>query len=786
MRRRRRAFAAAAARFVVLLLLAASATARGETGYFGVAQVSINPTTPILLAGYAGRTVEATQIQQDITAQAAAFGAGADASLLITFDSTGVPTSFVDSVASAISAAHGIPRERVNIAVTHSHNAPEIAGYATNILTPTATQQQHIDTYTQLVATRLMQAADQALANRTPGNTLTWGVGSAQFGQNRRGQAIAPNDHDLPVLRITDAGGATKAIVTSYATHGTTLNNNLVSGDWPGYAREKIQELYPGSVALVMLGAAGDSDPQPRVGPSSVTYAQDHGQEVANEVQRLVSNNLLRPASFAINAAHTDLSLDYATELTLGDPGGARLAPSPGALPYGVTSWMFGDDLAMTFFEGELVSDYSLRLKSNHDDGRLWVNGYTNGVDGYIPSERILYEGGYEPDSASYWYNLPGRFAHGLENKIIGAAEAQLQAFYNPSDRLKLTVNVANGRMTISNPSGAAISLDAYTVVANENRFNPANAAWLSWQDQGLPGWDEADNASASRLTEFRSIGATAVAADAALTLGAPFLPSAPATLGQPLPTGGLQFEYSVPGVGAKKGIVEYVGGRNNLVLTIDPLTGEAAIQNQSPFFDAALDAYTIASAKGDLRTGAGGWSSLHVAGESGWQEAGIITENRVTEFNPTASTLLEGNGRVLSLGQLVDIAGGILSADDFQFQFSTADGRIITGLVVIGSLPTASLDGDYDGDGDVDGGDLLAWQRTLGQAAIPEGAGADGNRNGIVDAPDLAVWRSHFGMAPALGAAGAANEAVAEPSSAALAAALSLAAIAVRRARYL
>jgi len=59
---------------------------------------------------------------------------------------------------------------------------------------------------------------------------------------------------------------------------------------------------------------------------------------------------------------------------------------------------------------------------------------------------------------------------------------------------------------------------------------------------------------------------------------------------------------------------------------------------------------------------------------------------------------------------------------------------------------PLAPLRGDYDGDLDVDGDDLLAWQRTLG-ASVPPSSGADGDGDGVIDAGDLAVWKSRFGV---------------------------------------
>jgi hypothetical protein len=78
------------------------------------------------------------------------------------------------------------------------------------------------------------------------------------------------------------------------------------------------------------------------------------------------------------------------------------------------------------------------------------------------------------------------------------------------------------------------------------------------------------------------------------------------------------------------------------------------------------------------------------------------------------------------------------------------------------------ALDGDYNHDGVVDGGDFVEWQRTLGSMGFTPGAGADGDLSGAVDAGDLAVWREHLGNV--FGGASAAAAAVPEPAGLTLA----------------
>src|SRR5437899_11976240 len=84
----------------------------------------------------------------------------------------------------------------------------------------------------------------------------------------------------------------------------------------------------------------------------------------------------------------------------------------------------------MVFLPGEVVVDYGLRLKRELDGLRIWINAYANDAPCYIPSERVLKEGGYEGGRAMIYYDLPGPFQPGLENKIITAVHEQLDQHF--------------------------------------------------------------------------------------------------------------------------------------------------------------------------------------------------------------------------------------------------------------------------------------------------------------------------------------------------------------------
>ena len=91
----------------------------------------------------------------------------------------------------------------------------------------------------------------------------------------------------------------------------------------------------------------------------------------------------------------------------------------PTSLAYMVQTWAFGPELVMVFLPGEVTVDYSLRLKRELDRTRVWVNAYANDVPCYIPSRRVLEEGGYEAAGAMLYYDRPMHFGPLVEDAII-------------------------------------------------------------------------------------------------------------------------------------------------------------------------------------------------------------------------------------------------------------------------------------------------------------------------------------------------------------------------------
>jgi len=429
----------------------------------GVAVVDITPDYPIRLVGYGSRKTESEGIASRLKARALAIGddnggdgAGGTA-VLLAVDNCAVGSNVTEQVAARLKTKVGLKRERFVVCSTHTHCGPALTSELDFIFgSPIPPDQKtRIDRYTHELTDALEKVALAALAARSPAN-LAWGQGRLGFAANRRvlkdGRWInfgvnpnGPVDHSLPVLRATDPAGKVRAVLFGYACHCTTLGGefNKICADWAGYACDEIEHQSPGSIALAIIGCGADANPEPRRG---LDDAKQHGLAAGHEVDRLV-RTALAPLPGRIDAKFHKLELPLEpppSRATLEErtkrPGSEgylartllerldRGESLPTSVPFSVQTWCFGDEMAMVFLAGEVVVDYALRLNWEIDQNRLWIAAYSNDVPCYIPSRRVLSEGGYEADLSMVFYGHPSRFAPATEDLIIRTVHNLLPA----------------------------------------------------------------------------------------------------------------------------------------------------------------------------------------------------------------------------------------------------------------------------------------------------------------------------------------------------------------------
>ncbi len=388
----------------------------------GLARVKITPEQPVLMAGYASRVRPFEKVTADLYAKALALeDRDGRLAVLVTTDLIGLSAAIADPVCARLAERAGLKREQILLTAAHTHTGPALSLNAGEGSGKSAGDIERTIAYTRGLQDRLVEVVIESLKKREPAR-LSWGTGVANFVLNRRQftprgvilgmNARGPADRSVPVLRIDTAEGRLRGVLFGAATHNTTLRPDCyeICGDYAGFAQANLEEGHPGVQAMFILGFAGDSDPYPH---GTMTLARKHGLELSQEVQRVLETKLepvRGPLRLALDKAALPLEVPSRAELEKRAAGSDRFAAAakktladldkgePPADHYAgpVAVWQFGGDLTLVALSGEVVVDYVALLEKALGPNRLWLAAYANDYYGYLPSARLLEEGGYE------------------------------------------------------------------------------------------------------------------------------------------------------------------------------------------------------------------------------------------------------------------------------------------------------------------------------------------------------------------------------------------------------
>lgn len=442
---------------VGLTVLLASSSTKADGWKAGVAKVMVTPQSPVWMAGYGFRDHPSEGTLQDLWAKALAVeDASGSRAVLITVDVCGIDRDLSLAIRDEVQKAHHLDRSRVVIACSHTHSGPVVGRTLISMYPLDGEQRQKVDEYTETFRKALIDVAAKAFDGLKPAE-LSWDTGRCDFGVNRREndqknvpalrEAIAlkgPEDHDVPVLRVSGADGKLRAIVCGYACHNTTLQAYQFSGDYAGYTQASLEAAHPGAIALFWSGCGADQNPLPR---RTVELAEEYGARLSQAVEEVLVRPM-KPVIGNLRTAYKEVDLafgaipgrdhweDLAKSENQFESRRAKLLleqiGEKGSLdptyPYPIQAWHFGDDLTWVFLGGEVVVDYAHRIKRNLGSRDTWTTAYCNDVMAYIPSLRVLKEGGYEGEGAMVYYGLPAPWSEKVEEQVIGGVRDVVRA----------------------------------------------------------------------------------------------------------------------------------------------------------------------------------------------------------------------------------------------------------------------------------------------------------------------------------------------------------------------
>jgi len=425
----------------------------GESWKAGVANARITPKENMWMSGYAAREKPADGTLHDLWVKALALeDQNGNRSVFITSDLIGLSRDVSHSICDQIQKNQQLKRSQIIISSSHTHSGPVINSNL-KLIYPEFNEEQlnQISAYRTFLEKTVIQCVDDAFNNIGPVR-LSSGTGIARFAVNRRNNTPdevlhsndlqGPSDYSVPVFSVHSATGELKTLLFGYACHCTTLSNNQWNGDYAGFAQLELEKKYPGCTAMFYASCGGDQNPEPR---GLIEQAEQYGTELAAAVTRVLKGPM--------NELNPDLQTNYGEiELPFSEPyseeefrevivdapewqkrwahhylskieKGDKLQQSYRHYP--VQSWQIGEQ-TMISLGGEVVVDYAIRLKKTWGND-LFIAAYSNDVMAYIPSERVLAEGGYEGNTSMRAYGQPSTWAPGIEDKIVKEVDRQLE-----------------------------------------------------------------------------------------------------------------------------------------------------------------------------------------------------------------------------------------------------------------------------------------------------------------------------------------------------------------------
>lgn len=264
----------------------------GFSGRIGVARSEITPPMGIYAQNWgAAREVKAKGVHRAMTGTAISFRGkeGTSSLVLLSLDLGWWRTRRdADDFRQRITEALALPEEALLIHFTHTH-----AGPAVSMQCKDQPGGDLIEPYVVSLVENCIQLVRQCWEKEALA-VLTWRYGKCGLAKNRDFRnpenseewltglcPDTPADDTLLVGRISNSEGTILGTIINYACHPTTLawENQLISPDFPGMAREILEKETNQAPCLFMQGASGELAPAGQYS-GEITLADRHGREL--------------------------------------------------------------------------------------------------------------------------------------------------------------------------------------------------------------------------------------------------------------------------------------------------------------------------------------------------------------------------------------------------------------------------------------------------------------------------------------------------------------------------
>ncbi|MBS7007373.1 hypothetical protein [Anaerostipes sp.] len=403
-----------------------------NTASFGFSEADITPERPAELVGFPRTDNSSRGILHPLKSQILIIQAPGETVCLTTVDSLGFTVELTLSLRKQLAKVLKIPTEKIMICFSHTHSAPNAAAEPA---------------YFSFVCSQICAAAKQAAINMNP-FFAAWGIGDHLIGINRRSET-SPEESRLGILKLSDPDGVPSFLLLRVSAHANVLtsDNYKISSDYFSLTRQKLSEAF-GCPVMMVQGASGNL--RPRFQQENAAFMEIQGVDALEkpytdfEKQLYFQQSMDALENMAASVFHSAApviaglktepvrrlsmfsvthqfdadvpSLEYADQIANEAKAKAGIDGS---------GWLTEirklhrrqiqvqtADVEFQYFilnsgcfcgvPNEIMCEIALDVWHQSAESLFFLNGYTNGIDSYLPTAEEYDKGGYEV----LWSNL--------------------------------------------------------------------------------------------------------------------------------------------------------------------------------------------------------------------------------------------------------------------------------------------------------------------------------------------------------------------------------------------
>lgn len=425
----------------------------------GFAKRPITPPVGTRMEGFGDLQLDPTGavgVHDDLFVRALYCRDGEEQVLVLAYDVIFFSRETSDRLKAAVGRVLDLSPRQILINASHTHCSPHASNYA--IYASMAPDRFWLN----VLERKTIEAACESHAKACP-VTLHAGSGHCRLPVSRRrpveGRGICwlpwPEGRvcdALPVCVFRNEAEEAICLLFSVSCHPSTVHINEFSAEYPGRACTRLDAQLGAELSLFLQGAGGDTkpcviadgpgEPYPTWRSGTWKDIEAAGDLVAEDVLGILDN--LQPVQPAVQSALAEMDLPL-QELPGREQMERYLQQARGAIRkhwaerqieklgrgFGLESSAMilaqgiclGKGLRLVALEGEPVAELGLQICNHFRSGITFPLGYSNGTGLYLPTSRMLEQGGYEVNSY-YEYGYAATLARGIE-AVLDRALAQ-------------------------------------------------------------------------------------------------------------------------------------------------------------------------------------------------------------------------------------------------------------------------------------------------------------------------------------------------------------------------